>query len=132
MPIVNVNVDDLPDSDAIPGARYKLRIDEVSDVKQDTNNDDFVSLTYTVTEGDYVNRKVYESYVPLQGRSTLKRILLATQFDKATLADTNDLIGLEFEAVVGVKKDENFGERNKISQYIIPPAVVSGAKKGKK
>lgn len=120
-PIIDVVVSDLPDSDTIPVGQYRLRIDAITDIKQDKNNADFIGLTFTVIEGDYVNRKIQEPYVLLHERSTLKKILKASEYKEPKLARTEDLIGLELRAYVGKKAatDER-PEQNNIRNYIIP------------
>lgn len=120
MSTVDVAIDDLPDSDAVPAGRYRLRIDEVSEPKSDKNDVDFVKIKFVITSGEFVNRKVSENYVPLAGRSTLKKILRASNFKGAKLASTDELIGLELEAVLGVENSEDFGEQNRIRKYLMP------------
>jgi len=119
MAIVNVDVEGLPDSDALPAGQYKLRIDTVSDPVEDKNGNEYISIGYTVTAGEYTNRKVFDNYVLLEGQSKLKKILRACKFNGKVLADTNEIVGLELEAVIKVKKSEEYGEQNNISVYLV-------------
>ena len=121
MGIIDVNVDELPDSDVVPRAKYKFRIDEASEAELDKNQIRFTKLKYSIIEGEYVNRKVNDNYVPLEGKAKLKRILRASGWPAGKrLATTQDLVGLEFEAIVGVEESEAFGEQNRIVTYIVP------------
>ncbi len=116
--LVDVDVEGLPDSDTIPAGKYAVRIDAASDVAEDKRGEEYVKLTYTVTEGDYVNRKLYDNYVRLSGSSQLKRILRAGKFSKPRLSDTNDMIGLELIVMTKIQHDDNFGDQSRVSAYL--------------
>lgn len=132
--ILDVDVNELPDSDTIPAGEYKLRIDGVGDIQQDKNQNEYITLELTVTEGEYANRKVFENYVPLSGKSLLKKILRASGFAQPKLSSTEDLIGLELTAIVKVEKSEKYGEQNRISAYVArrEEPMAFGKGKGRK
>jgi hypothetical protein len=138
MSILDVDVDELPDSDTIPAGEYLLRIDSVSDPQTDKNEQQFVKIEFTVAEGEYANRKVYENYVPLQGKSTLKKIIRAAGYDKPRLTSTDDLVGLELKATVKIEKSDKYGDQNRIAHYLVPqeatqaPTAAAGTNSGKK
>lgn len=130
-PILDVDLDELPDSDTVPNGKYRLRIDNVSDVKLDKNENEFVGFEFTVVEGDHVNRKVFEPYVLLRAGATLKKICKAAGYSKPRLGATDDLLALELTAMVTTRESIDFGPQNKISNYIIP-GESKMAGKGKK
>lgn len=132
MAIINVTVNDLPESDSIPGGQYRLRIDEVNGPEEDKNGNEYISIVYTVASGEYANRKVNEGYVLLAGKAKLRKILNAISYDKEVLADTDDIIGEELDAIVGMEKSEEYGDQNKIRSYIVPTKKPSLEKAGKK
>lgn len=119
MSIINVTVEDLPESDTIPAGEYALRIDEVGEVKQDKNGGDFIQVEYSVTEGEYTNRKVFDNYIPLAGKSTLRKLLKAIKYKEQVLADTDELIGEELRALIGIEEGIN-GPMNKVTMYLAP------------
>ena len=119
-PILDVDVNDLPDSDVVPGGKYKLRVDDITDVKEDKNEEEFVGFEYSIVEGDHTGRKLFEPYVKIRSGSTFKKICKACRFNKAKLGSSDELIGLEFWAMIKVQDSENFGEQNRISVYLIP------------
>lgn len=119
MAILDIDLDTLPDSDAIPGGKYKLRIDNVSDPEKDKNSNEYVKITYAVIEGEFANRKISDNYVPTSGRAKLKKIVRAAKYKQRKLTQTQDLVGLELVAIVGMDKTEEFGEQNKIITYIV-------------
>lgn len=121
MAILNVVVDELPESDVIPAGQYRLRIDNVGDPQTDKNGNEYISVEYAVVEGEYTGRKIFDNYVPIAGRARLRKILAAAGFDKPKLGATDELIGLELDAVVAIRKSEEFGEQNYISVYLMPP-----------
>ncbi len=127
MALIDVDLDTLPDSDAVPAGRYKLRIDEVTAPKFDKNNIKFVGITYTIIEGEYINRKVPEPYVPLTGKSTLKKITKAAGFGNRQLKDTDELVTLTLEAYLRVEKSDEFGEQNRIATYAVPGETAPAA-----
>lgn len=129
MPIVEVDLENLPDSDTVPVGQYLLRIDSITEVKQDKNGDDFVSLTYSIVKGDYVNRKVVEPYVTLKKGSKLKRLCKAAGYSKPRLTSTDELVGLELSAYVGKQTSDQYGDQNNIKTYIVPGEVAGGKKK---
>lgn len=126
MGILNIDVNSLPESDTVPAGQYAFRIDSVDGPEVDKNGAEYLKLTYTITKGDYTNRKVFEGYVPLSGKSTLRKLLMASSYNESTLGDGDELLGLEFEAVIKVVKDDKYGEQNKISAYIMPISTPSG------
>lgn len=127
MAIINVTVDSLPESDTVPAGQYHLRIDEVNGPEDDKNNVPFIKIVYTITDGEYTNRKIFDNYIPLEGKSTLRKLLKAVDFGGDTLADTEELVGGELEAVIGVTKSDLFGEQNNIRMYIAPGKVYATA-----
>jgi|SRR5579863_1799967 len=139
MSVLDLDWETLPDSDALPPGEYTLRIDKVSEIQLDKRQNQYLGFEYSVIEGEYVNRKVFDPYVPLQGRSTLKKILRATKFPQQRLGNSDQLIGLTFKAVLRVEKTEEYGEQNRIVAYIDPdnrqsmdmsaPPVGAGAAK---
>lgn len=131
MAILNIKVSDLPESDAIPGGQYRLRIDEITGPEEDKNGDEFISVTYVVVEGEYINRKVNQGWLPLSGRSTLRKLLAAIGYTKEIFGNSDEIVGEELEAIVGVEKSDEYGDQNKIRSYIIPTKKPSMTKAGK-
>lgn len=129
MSIVEVDLENLPDSDTIPVGQYRFRIDSVTEQKPDKNGDNFVGFRYSVVKGDHVNRQVMENYVVLHKGSKIKRICRACGFNKPKLTSTDELIGMEFDAYVGKQDSDQYGPQNTIRSYIIPGEVVGGKKK---
>ena len=133
MSILNVVLAELPESDVIPGGQYKIRIDEVSDVQEDKNQTEYIKITFSVSEGEHANRKLFENYVPLAGAAKLRKILRAADFEGTKLTNTDDLVGLEMAAIVKVAKSDEFGEQNKIVTYLpIPKEATVPGRKGKR
>ncbi len=120
MGILNLEVNSLPESDVVPAAQYHLRIEDVEGPEVDKNDEEYLKFTYVITEGEYVNRKVFDNYVPVRGKSTLRKIINATSYTKELLATTEELIGEELDAIVGIEKSEKYGDQNKIRTYIVP------------
>lgn len=134
MAILNVKVADLPESDVVPAGQYHVRIDEVEGPEEDKNGDEYIKITYTITDGEHINRKLFDNYVILHGKAKLRKILKACLFDGDVLADTEELVGAELDVVASVTKDDKYGEQNKVTMYIIPgqavPAGAGGGRKG--
>lgn len=132
MAILNVKVAELPESDVVPAGQYHVRIDEVEGPEEDKNGEEYLKLSYTIIDGEYTNRKLFDNYVLLQGKSKLRKILKAIEFDSETLADSDELIGGEMDVVVSVSKDDKYGEQNKVMMYIVPGTqkVGAGERKG--
>ena len=129
MGILNVVLDDLPESDVIPAGQYHLRVDEVSDVQEDKNGTEYVKVTYTVTDGEHANRKLFEPYVPLSGAARLRKILSAAGFEGTKITRTDDLVGLEMAAIVKITKSDDYGEQNRIVTYLPGTKVVGKGKR---
>lgn len=129
MGVLDIDTDDLPDSDAVPAGQYRVRIDEVDGPHEDKNHVKFVKVSFTVINGDYVNRKFKENYVPLTKEgaraSTLKKIMRCVSFAGTKLRTTDDLVGYEGDVVVKVRVTEDFGDQNQIASYIIPVNVAA-------
>ena len=123
MSIVDIPISELPDSDAFPAGTYTFRIDEVTGPHTDKNQVNYLSFKYVVSEGDHAGRIVREPYVPTTGKAKLKKILRAAGYSKPRLGDLNELFGLEFKAITKVKNDDNFGEQNVITAYLIGSEV---------
>lgn len=119
MAIINVATASLPTSDAMARGQYRLRIDGVTDPDKDKNGALFVGLDLTVIKGDNVNRKVFDNYVRLDS-AKFRKVCAAAGHDGEVVKDTNDMVGWEVEAMVGVEDSERFGERNIVSLYITP------------
>lgn len=142
MGILNITINDLPESDVFPAGQYRFRIDDVQldedgSPKTDKKGTEYIGLGLTIVgpEGNpHIGRKHTEGYIPLSGKATLRRILMASEFEGETLATTDELVALEFDAVATVKKDEEYGEQNRISTYIIPgrAAVAAGSGGGER
>ena len=131
MAILNIRVDSLPDSDAVPGGQYKVRIDEIAGPEEDKNGVEYISVTYVITDGEYTNRKIVDGYVPLSGKSKLRRLLNAIGFSKEILAETEDIIGEELDIIVGMEKSDEYGDQNKVRSYIVPTKKPKLAKTGR-
>lgn len=131
MALIEVDLNDLPESDTIPKGQYPLMITNVSDPRPDKNGADFVSLEFTIRDDhEYAGRKIFEPYVPLAGDSRLRKIAKAASHDKTVIKDTSDMIGWELDAVVGVRDDDRYGAQNRVEVYLAPAQVVA-APKGK-
>ncbi|WCR59642.1 MAG: hypothetical protein PG978_001090 [Wolbachia endosymbiont of Ctenocephalides felis wCfeF] len=113
--------------------------------KSYTTGSIYLNAEFTVTEGPYTKRKIYqvigiksgkasvegEDTWGESGRSMLRSILESSRnihphdnSEKATLArklnSIADLNGLEFMAKVGIEADNRYGNRNKIVTIITP------------
>ena len=122
MSILDVDLDEFPESDVIPSGQYKIRIDNVDGPLQDKNDEPYLKFRYTIVEGPYVNRVLFDNYVSLSPQaaraSQIKKILRACGFAGAKLRTTDELVGLELVVVVKVKEDPTYGEQNSISVYL--------------
>jgi len=133
MSIINVNIVELPEADTIPAGEYAFRIDGVSEVKKDKNGSEFVSLEYTVMDGEYEGRKVFEPYIRLAGASTLRKLLKACNYQESKLPDSDDLLGLEFSAAIKVQEArDQFDASNRIAHYLVPNKPVKAPTKGRR
>ncbi len=122
MSILDVDLEEFPDSDVIPSGQYKVRIDKVDGPLQDKNDDQYLKFVYTVVEGPYTNRQLFDNYVSLSPQaaraSQIKKILKACAFAGGKLRTTDEIVGLEMVVVVKVKEDPEYGEQNRISVYL--------------
>ncbi len=134
MGLLDIDVTDFPDQDTIPNGQYRLRVDDASGPYQDKNRDNFLKITYRVVNGDHVNRGFADNYVPLAKNhpraSTIKRLLKSAGVANLHIKQAEDLVGLEMDAMVGVRSDANFGDQNVVTSFIVPGEPVGAGKSG--
>ncbi|MCH7535611.1 MAG: hypothetical protein IH948_07695, partial [Bacteroidetes bacterium] len=110
MSLINVALSDLPDRDNATSGQYRLRIESVSDPQPNKNMVQFVMIQFVISEGSDTGKKPKQVYVPLSGKSTFKKICRAAGFtEKDKIADTNDLVGKELDAILKEVRDDEFG-----------------------
>jgi len=124
----SVDLDDVHEETIIPaGTEAKLRI--VSFLKdKNKNNEDYIMPFYEVLDDPYC--KEFGDYMALpndsmspkeQNRSKLRIKTFKDTFDisfSGTLDIKNDIIGKEGWAILGVGKDQDGNEINRIRRYV--------------
>lgn len=119
---INVDRSEMPDSNVVPAGQYEVVVTAVTDLKTSAKGVSFIGVTFSIAnEGEYVNRQLNEPYIPLEGNDArLNMLLNAAGFEKDILEDTEELIGLRLNLIVGIKMDEEYGEQNRIRTYLRP------------
>jgi hypothetical protein len=111
-------------STPIPAGVYNLVITEAEDTHT-KKMDKRVKMTFTVMDGEHKGRKIWEGY-NLTGanekavqisRGQIKALLKAGGKEDFALQSAADFIGIEIAAVVKVKTDETYGDKNVISAF---------------
>ena len=123
---LDIDVEDLPDSDAIPAGKYKFRIDAVV-TGTSKKGVGFFKMKFVVVEGEHVLREANENYIPYKGRAILKKILIAVGWKHKKLNDKNmdKLIGMEFNAITRIESSDEYGDQTRITVYLDPNAAVT-------
>lgn len=113
------------------GEEYKLRIISVRGGEAGKENCEYFSPVYEVVGAPMVKEFSDFFWVPIRNKLTerqyahacyaIKVFAVAFEIDLSTPIDyEDDLPGCEGWAILGVKKDDTYGEQNTIRKYIIP------------
>lgn len=114
--------------DPLPAGDYIAQVTESSLKPTKANTGMILNLTWTVLDGAYINRKIFDR-INIQnqnpeaekiGQSQLSAICHAVGV--LNLADSNQLHGRPAKLKVRVRKDEQYGDSNEVKGY----SVVAG------
>ena len=109
--------------DLLPAGDYIAQVTESSLKPTKANTGMILNLTWTVLDGPYVNRKIFDR-INIQnqnpeaekiGQSQLSAICHAVGV--LNLADSNQLHGRPCKLKVKVRKDEQWGDSNEVKGY---------------
>jgi len=122
---LDIDIGELPDSDALPVGKYRFRIDTVGK-GVDKKQNGYLKFTYSVVDGDFVTQEARENYVPFSGRALLKKILVAIAWKhkKLTTANMDKMIGMEFNAMTRIESSDEYGDKTRIAVYLDPNSTV--------
>lgn len=122
----STRADQIPDQDfqPIPDGVYNAEIKsaEMKDTKDGTGQ--YINLALTVLGPTHANRIVFSMINIVNknpaaeeiGLRQLKELRIACGI--ASLRDTDELIGKTLKIKVGIKKDENYGDKNTVKSYM--------------
>lgn len=134
MPKIAMDFSDAPELTPVPSGDYSLEVVNIQVVASKgpkTAGQPMLKMHYKVIGGEFDNRRIFENLLP-QGAAAWKwRQFLIGVYGKEIAGevieendlDTDDLLGLAFEAVVTVEvrpvEDGGTGEpQNRVSRYV--------------
>lgn len=107
----------------IPAGVYNLVVTNAED-SVTKNMDKRLKLTFSVADGEYAGRKIFEGYqltgnetAVTIGKSQLKSLWKLTGHDTFVIDSADQFLNLEVAASVKVKTDETYGDKNTISTF---------------
>lgn len=113
----------------MPAGRYRMQAISV-ELKDSMNAGKMVNVTLMVTEGQFANRRIFETFCLQHPKETPRRIaeqqvkqwLIAcgyTGTERITMSLLRSLEGIEFDAHVYIEKskDPQYQDRNRIRKY---------------
>jgi hypothetical protein len=112
------------DYDPVPKGTYEVEI-ESSEVVETKNEDPMLKLTLAVVKGDFLGRKIFDQFMLDHATSDkareiglrkLKQIKVAIGRPRAEKEE--DLWGEPLLAVVKVKTDPEYGDKNEVVKYL--------------
>lgn len=128
-------VSDQPNSfDLIPNGKYPMEIQE-SELATSRAGDPMLKLTFAVTEGKYVNRKIFANLC-IGHKSDKVRQIALDQLSQLLMAvgmpsldEDSQLIGKRFVGRVGIErsKDDRYGDSNRVYQFAPLDAAPAAA-----
>lgn len=107
--IKNIDLSDVGISDdfpPLPPGNYWVKISNAV-IRTSNSENPVLNIEFTVTEGSFENRKVFEDFVLNHqvGKRRLKKMLVASRYSNPDkLSEINDLIGLEAKVIVTIEK----------------------------
>lgn len=126
MPRLEIDASDVEDFSAIPAETYSAKVEEISDVQQGPKAQ-YISVQFVVTDGEFINRKLWRNYV-IEGAGLFGLVdLVNTLLGAGTLEagsvgelDTDDLLGQPCNILVSeYEYPEDSGEmRNDIKKVL--------------
>jgi len=113
--------------DPLPKGIYSFQVEEaeVKDTKDGEGK--YISLKLNVIGGDFADRKIFETFNVVNknpktvniAKSDLKKLIIASGADIEVFTGPDQLLGLEFNAALGIKKGSgDYEDRNEIKKYI--------------
>jgi hypothetical protein len=111
--------------EAIPNGKYIMSVDDV-EFKTSSAGHEYLSLKFKINEGQYENRVVYSNYninhpnekVRNIAKGQLKAVLNCSLSDNLKFSSKeelkNSLFGIQGEATLGIRKDQNGNDQNVI------------------
>ena len=108
----------------IPAGVYNLVITKAEDALT-KKGDKRINMQFTVMDGEHKGRKIFEGY-NLTGsnetatrisRGQIKSLLKCAGKEDHDLSGPGDFLNLEIAAVVAVKTDETYGDKNVIKSF---------------
>lgn len=125
-----------PSFEPVPAGEYILQVEEaeVRDTKDMTGQ--YISAKLTIIGGEYDNRKVFVMYniknknqkaVEI-GMGQLKALMKSAGMQNFVLNSVGELCGLTFGAKLGIKRSEEYDDKNVIKSYLpYNPAIAQKA-----
>ncbi len=119
-------------SRCIPEGTYTLCL-VTGEEKEAKNGGSYLNCEFEVVDGQFAGRKFYDMlglWLPSEkaveiAKGTLSAICRACK--KPTVEDTDELIGIPFQAKVRVVSD-SYGEKNRLGQIVEKKAATQAAK----
>lgn len=100
----------------LPGDNYLCRIEEQPELKKSSTNKDMLVFKWTVAEGEFEGRKIYDNVV-LSVDWKVKQYCNLAGIDSGAELDTNEFVGLEavLTLVKEPRNDKPDEDRNRIT-----------------
>ena len=122
-PFLDLTEDKESSFQPIPAGVYNLIVTDAEETVT-KNMDKRVKLTFTVSEGEYQGRKIFEGYqltgnqkaVEI-GRGQLKALWKCAGHSEFVIQSVDQFLNLEIAASVKIKSDETYGDKNTISSF---------------
>lgn len=112
---LNYNLEEVStEFEPLPSGQYLAKIVNPDDftLTKSQNGNDMIKVAWTITEGEYEGRKVFDN-IALHVPWKVKQYCEAAGIESGTNLDTDDFIGLE--ALIQVNQEEYQGQaRNKV------------------
>lgn len=124
----NINKDNILKYEPIPAGVYELAAEE-SEPRYSKNNVQYIAVKYRVLGPTYENWVIWENFVIGAKNNEFAKLRLY-MWGQATGIDINSdkwnkrsldqLNGEPFKAKVGIVRSREYGDKNKIIQFVIP------------
>lgn len=107
----------------IPAGVYNLIVTQAEETTT-KNNDSRIKLTFSVSDGDYAGRKIFDGYqlsgnetAVKIGRGQLKSLWRCAGHTDFNISSPSELLNIEIAASVKIKEDPSYGPKNVISTF---------------
>jgi hypothetical protein len=114
----------------LPPATYTLEVDNIDVKTSKASNQPYMSMTYKVVDDDeFAGRKIFDNLSLSENALwKFKDFSLAVGVDVGKEFDTEEFLGLDFQAVVDLKKGDQipntdppefYPDKNEVKSYVV-------------